>query len=71
MALSATSLPARWWSKPCSAVRGLGYEVFHAILRADFPVVQTVVAFVSITYILLTLLSDLINARLDPRIALS
>jgi len=53
------------------SLHGLGYEVFHAILRADFPVVQTVVAFVSITYILLTLLSDLINAQLDPRIALS
>lgn len=53
------------------ALNGLGYEVFHAIVRADFPVVQTIVAFISVVYIALTLLSDLINAKLDPRIALS
>jgi peptide/nickel transport system permease protein len=52
------------------ALDGLGFEVFRAIQQADFPVVQTVVAFVSVVYIVLTLASDLINARLDPRIAL-
>jgi len=53
------------------SLNGLGYEVFNAILRADFPVVQTVVAFLSCVYMLLTLFSDLINAKLDPRIALN
>ncbi|HVV92071.1 MAG TPA: ABC transporter permease [Hyphomicrobiales bacterium] len=52
------------------ALDGLGFEVFRAIQQADFPVVQTIVAFVSVVYIVLTLASDLINARLDPRIAL-
>lgn len=53
------------------ALNGLGFEAFQAIQRADFPVVQTIVAFISFVYIGLTLMSDLINARLDPRIRLS
>ncbi len=50
---------------------GLGGEVFRAILRQDFPVVQAIVLFISFVYIVLTVLADLINARLDPRIRLS
>jgi len=50
---------------------GLGGEVFRAILRQDFPVVQAIVLFISFAYIVLTLLADLINAVLDPRIRLS
>jgi peptide/nickel transport system permease protein len=50
---------------------GLGGEVFRAILRQDFPVVQAIVLFIALAYILLTLLADLINAKLDPRIRLT
>jgi peptide/nickel transport system permease protein len=53
------------------ALNGLGFEAFQAIIRLDFPVVQSFVVFVSIIYIGLTLASDLINAQLDPRIRLS
>ncbi|MDP6175396.1 MAG: ABC transporter permease [Rhodospirillales bacterium] len=53
------------------ALNGLGFEAFQAITRADFPVVQTIVAFIAFVYIGLTLLSDLINAQLDPRIRLT
>lgn len=53
------------------ALNGLGFEAFQAITRLDFPVVQSVVLFVSVIYIVLTLASDLINAQLDPRIRLS
>ena len=53
------------------ALNGLGFEAFQAIIRLDFPVVQSVVVFVSSIYIGLTLASDLINAQLDPRIRLS
>jgi peptide/nickel transport system permease protein len=52
------------------ALNGIGYLAFQSILRTDFPVVQSIVVFVSFCYILLTLLSDLINAYLDPRIRL-
>lgn len=53
------------------ALNGLGFEALQAISRQDFPVVQSIVAFIAIVYIGLTLLSDLINAQLDPRIRLS
>jgi peptide/nickel transport system permease protein len=53
------------------ALNGLGFEVFQAIIRLDFPVVQSAVVFVAFIYIFLTLASDLINAQLDPRIRLS
>jgi peptide/nickel transport system permease protein len=52
------------------ALNGIGFLAFQSILRTDFPVVQSILVFVSFCYILLTLLSDLINAYLDPRIRL-
>ncbi|HVA12149.1 MAG TPA: ABC transporter permease [Stellaceae bacterium] len=52
------------------ALNGIGFLAFQSILRTDFPVVQSIVVFVSLCYILLTFLSDIINAYLDPRIRL-
>jgi peptide/nickel transport system permease protein len=52
------------------ALNGIGFLAFQSILRTDFPVVQSIVVFVSFAYIFLTLLSDMINAYLDPRIRL-
>lgn len=52
------------------ALNGIGLLAFQSIVRTDFPVVQSILVFISITYIVLTLLSDLINAKLDPRIRL-
>ncbi len=52
------------------ALNGIGLLAYQSILRSDFPVVQSILVFVSLAYIVLTLASDLINARLDPRIRL-
>lgn len=52
------------------SLNGIGFLAFQSILRTDFPVVQSIVVFVSFVYILLTLLADLANAWLDPRIRL-
>lgn len=52
------------------ALNGIGLLAYESILRSDFPVVQSILVFVSLAYIVLTLASDLINARLDPRIRL-
>lgn len=52
------------------ALNGIGLLAYQSILRSDFPVVQSILVFVSFSYILLTLMSDVINARLDPRIRL-
>lgn len=50
------------------ALNGVGFLAYQSILRADFPVVQSIIIFISFIYIFLTLVSDLINAQLDPRI---
>ena len=52
------------------ALNGIGLLAFDSIKRIDFPVVQSILVFLSFCYIFLTLLSDLINAKLDPRISL-
>ena len=52
------------------SLNGIGFLALTSIQRQDFPVVQSIVVFISVVYIVLTLLSDLINAQLDPRIRL-
>lgn len=47
---------------------GLGQLAWDAISRNDYPVVQAVVLIIAIFYIVLTLLADIANAALDPRI---
>lgn len=50
------------------SLQGLGWLAYDAILRADLPVVQAVVLTIASFYVVLTLLADLLNACLDPRI---
>ena len=50
------------------AVNGIGFLAVRSIERADLPVVQSIVLLLSIIYVTMTLLSDILNAYLDPRI---
>ena len=50
------------------ALPGVGYLAWDSITKNDFPVVQAIVLFLALVYIALTLLADLINAVLDPRL---
>jgi peptide/nickel transport system permease protein len=50
------------------ALHGVGYLAWESISRADFPVVQAVVLILATIYVVLTLVADLLNAFLDPRI---
>lgn len=50
------------------AINGLGYLAWESIQRADLPMMQAIVLVLSIFYILLTFLADMLNAFLDPRI---
>ncbi len=50
------------------ALHGLGFLAWESITRSDIAVVQAVVLVLSLFFILLTLLADLLNAFLDPRI---
>jgi ABC-type dipeptide/oligopeptide/nickel transport system permease component len=52
------------------ALNGVGLLAFQAIANADFPVVQSILIFLSAVYVVLTLIAELINAKLDPRIRL-
>jgi len=47
---------------------GIGSLLVDAIRQRDYPVVQGVVLFIALSYVLVNRLSDLISARLDPRI---
>lgn len=49
------------------ALHGLGYLGWVSVQRSDFPVVQAIVLVLSLAFVLLTLLADVLNAQLDPR----
>lgn len=53
------------------ALHGIGYLAWESIGRNDLPTVQGLILVFSLFYILMTLLSDLLNAWLDPRIRVS
>ena len=59
----APDLPAQH-----SVRHGVGFLAWESIAKNDFPVVQAVVLVLSIIYICLTMLADILNAILDPRI---
>jgi len=50
------------------AIGGLGKLTVDAVLARDFPVIQGLVVFFSILYVLINLLIDLLYLALDPRI---
>jgi peptide/nickel transport system permease protein len=50
------------------SLHGVGYLGWEAIGKNDFPVVQSVVLFLATVCVVLTLLADLMNAALDPRL---
>ena len=47
---------------------GIGSLLIDAIRQRDYPVVQGVVLFIALSYVLINRLSDLLSARLDPRV---
>ena len=50
------------------ALHGVGFLAWESISKNDFPVVQAVVLVLALIYIGLTLVADLLNAVLDPRL---
>lgn len=49
---------------------GIGTLLLTAIERRDYPVVQGCILVIATTYVLVNLITDLLYARLDPRISL-
>jgi peptide/nickel transport system permease protein len=50
------------------ALHGVGYLAWESISKNDYPVVQAVVLVLASIYVMLTLIADLLNAFLDPRL---
>lgn len=50
------------------ALDGLGYLAFRSISYRDFPVLQSIVLLLSLIYVALTTVSDVVNVWLDPRL---
>jgi peptide/nickel transport system permease protein len=50
------------------SLHGVGFLAWESISKNDFPIVQAVVLVLALLYITLTLLADLLNAVLDPRL---
>ena len=50
------------------AINGLGFLAWETIQRGDLPMMQAIVLVLSLFYILITFLADMLNAFLDPRI---
>jgi peptide/nickel transport system permease protein len=50
------------------ALHGIGFLAWESIGKNDFPVVQAVVLVLALIYVGLTLLADIVNAVLDPRL---
>ena len=53
------------------ALQGAGRLAWESITRGDLPTVQAIVLVFSLAYVVLTLLADLLNAWLDPRIRIA
>ncbi len=49
-------------------IQGVGYLAWESITRLDVPVVQALMLLVAVFYIVLVLVSDFVNAWLDPKI---
>ncbi len=47
---------------------GVGYQLYRAVLSQDFPLIQAIFFFVSISVLLANLIMDFVYAFLDPRV---
>ncbi len=50
------------------SLKGVGYLAWQSIQRADIEVIQAILLVIATLYALLTLVADILNAALDPRI---
>lgn len=50
------------------ALQGAGLLAWESISRGDLPTIQAIILLFSLAYVVLTLMADLLNAWLDPRI---
>lgn len=51
--------------------QGIGYLLFQAVQRRDYPVLQGILLIITISVILANLAADLLYSRIDPRVRIS
>jgi peptide/nickel transport system permease protein len=49
---------------------GIGLFAFNAVTQNDFPVIQGVVVFTAVVFVIVNLIVDVIYSLLDPRVRL-
>ena len=49
-------------------IPGMGMLLFNAIQSRDYPLVQGIIIYITIIYMVIYFLLDLINEKIDPRI---
>jgi peptide/nickel transport system permease protein len=54
--------------EPIFVYQGIGYILFNAIQRRDYPLLQGIFLMITVSVVIATLLADLLYSRLDPRI---
>jgi len=50
------------------AIPGIGRLMIDAVLTRDYPVIQTTVLFISVTFVLINMIVDILYKLIDPRI---
>ena len=53
------------------ALHGIGLLAYESIIRGDLPTVQAIILVKALAFVVLTLVADLLNAWLDPRIRIA
>ena len=54
--------------EPIFVYQGIGYILFTAIQRRDYPLMQGIFLMITVSVVVATLLADILYSRLDPRI---
>jgi len=49
------------------SINGIGFLAWQSVQRADIPVIQAIVFLLSVIYLALIVVGDLVNSALDPR----
>ena len=53
------------------SLKGIGHLAWESIQRADIEVIQAILLLIAVAYAILTLVVDLLNGALNPRIRIS
>ena len=70
----ATALPSifigSFLIEVCFSIPGLGREVFQAVGRSDYPVIQAVTIYLAVLTMIINLITDILYKWVAPRVVL-